>query len=157
MELDQETIRNTKKFACLSGVQVCCTLLPVLVMSIVLSLPAIAHEPSRPRGGCPPVEEEIVDLQLLGDMLADTRAIGLFTKLSLKKDIEKVLSRLSKFHDGKSKFTLEQLEEQYDLLLMKIAIHLQDNDLTLHTHLCNAWLVIWEDLRDFDRFHEHHG
>ncbi len=156
MELDQETIRNTKKFACLSGVQVCCAFLPILVMSIVLSLPAIAHEPSRPRGGCPPVEEEIVDLQLLGNMLADTKAIGLFTKLSLKKDIEKVLLRLNKFHDGKSKFTLEQLEEQYDLLLMKIAIHLQDNDLALHTHLCNAWLTIWEDLRDYDSFHEHH-
>jgi len=155
--LNHENISITKIAGRFSGAQVCCALLPALVMSIVLSLPVSAHDPSRPRGGCPPVEEEIVDLQLLGDMLADTRAIGLFTKLSLKKDIEKVLSRLSKFHDGKSKFTLEQLEEQYDLLLMKIAIHLQDNDLTLHTHLCNAWLVIWEDLRDFDRFHEHHG
>ena len=156
MKLSQETISTARKTDRPSGVQVCCALLPVLVMFIVLSLPAIAHDPSRPRGGCPPVEEEIVDLQLLGDMLADTRAVGLFTKLSLKKDIEKVLSRLRKFHDGNSKFTLEQLEEQYDLLLMKIAIHLQDNDLTLHTHLCNAWLSIWEDLRDYDSFHEHH-
>jgi hypothetical protein len=156
MKLNQETISTAKKTARLSGVQVCCALLPVLVMFIVLSLPAIAHEPSRPRGGCPPVEEEIVDLQLLSNMLADTKAIGLFTKLGLKRDIEKVLLRLKKFHDGKSKFTLEQLEEQYDLLLMKIAIHLQDNDLTLHKHLCNAWLTIWEDLRDYDRFHEHH-
>ena len=139
------------------GVKVFCVLLPLLVMSVVLSIPVNAHDPSSPRSGCPPVEEEIVDLQLLADMLADTKAVGLFTKLSLKKDIEKMLLRLSKFHDGKSKFTLEQLEEQYNLLLMKIAIHLQDNDLTLHRHLCNAWLEIWEDLRDFDRFHEHHG
>ena len=101
------------------------------------------------------MEEEIVDLQILAAMLADTRAIGIFTKLGLKKAIEKMLLRLRRFHSGNSKFTLEQLEEQYDLLLMKIAIHLQDNDLTLHSHLCNAWLVIWEDLRDYDKFHEH--
>jgi hypothetical protein len=105
--------------------------------------------------GCPPVEEEIVDLQILANMLAKTKAIGMFTKLGLKKDIEKVLLRLERFHNGNSKFTLEQLEEQYNLLLMKIAIHLQDNDLALHHHLCNAWLTIWEDLRDFDSFHEH--
>jgi hypothetical protein len=150
-------ISTSKKPSWFSEVQVCCALLPVLVMAVVLSLPVSAHDPSKPRGGCPPVEEEIVDLQLLGDMLADSKAIGIFTKLGLKRDIEKVLSRLNKFHDGKSKFSLEQLQEQYDLLLMKIAIHLQDKDLALHKHLCNAWLVIWEDLRDFDRFHEHHG
>ena len=148
---------TTNKTTRFSRVQFCCALLPGLVMSIILSLPAIAHDPSRPRNGCPPVEEEIVDLQILGDMLAETRAVGIFTKLSLKKDIEKVLLRLKKFHNGKSKFSLEQLEEQYNLLLMKIAIHLQEDDLALHTHLCNAWLVIWEDLRDYDRFHEHHG
>jgi len=157
MKVIQENISATKKRSRISVVKTCCFLLSVFVIFIVLSLPVTAHDPSTPRGGCPPVEEEIVDLQLLGDMLADTKAIGLFTKLSLKKDIDKVLLRLKKFHDGKSKFTLEQLEEQYDLLLMKIAIYLQDNDLALHKHLCNAWLVIWEDLRDFDRFHEHHG
>ena len=156
MKLSQKHASSVRKTAHFGVVQTCCFLLPVLVMSVVLSYPVNAHNPSAPRGGCPPVEEEIVDLQMLGDMLADTRAFGLFTKLSLKRDIDKVLLRLERFHDGKGKFTLEQLEEQYDLLLMKIAIHLQDNDLVLHRHLCNAWLVIWEDLRDFDRFHEHH-
>lgn len=139
-----------------SKIRFVCVLLPVLVMLVVLSFPVTAHDPTAPRGGCPPVEEEIVDLQVLADMLAKTRAVGMFTKLGLKKDIDKMLFRLNQFHNGNSKFTLEQLEEQYNLLLMKIAIHLQDNDLTLHRHLCNAWLVIWEDLRDFDRFHEHH-
>jgi len=98
--------------------------------------------------GCPPIEEEIVDLEILGDMLAKTSAVGFLTKLSLKKDIDKVLARMEKFHDGGGKYTLEQLEEQYNLLLMKISAHLQDKDLTTHRHLCNAWLVIWEDLKD---------
>ena len=140
-----------------SRTKLVCCLFPVIVMAVFLSLPVIAHDPNAPRSGCPPVEEEIVDLKLLADMLAKTKAVGLFTKLSLKKDINNVLKRLNQFHDGKSNFTLEQLEEQYNLLLMKIAIHLQDNDLALHRHLCNAWLVIWEDLRDFDRFKEQHS
>jgi len=128
--------------------------LSALAVVLVLSTSVIAHDPGAPRGGCPPVEEEIVDLQALGNMLAGTRAIGLMAKLGLKKDIKKMLQKLRKFHAGNSKFSLEQLEEQYDLLLMKIAIHLQDNDLNLHRHLCNAWLTIWQDLKDFDRFHE---
>ena len=73
-----------------------------------------------------------------------------------KEGIEPLTKQLKKL-DPEYYNTLEQLEEQYDLLLMKIAIYLQDNDLALHNHLCNAWLVIWEDLRDFDRFHQHHG
>lgn len=129
-----------------------------LALMLVLAIPSSsgdAHDPSSPRGGCPPVEEEIIDLELLADMLANTTAIGLFTKLSLKKDIDKVLKRLEAFHDGKGKFSLDQLEEQYNLLLMKIAAHLQDKDLLLHKHLCNAWLQIWEDLMDYDWFQEH--
>ena len=155
MKHDLKNTNLTKKIMGISSVQLLCYLLPVLVTLSVLSLPVTAHDPTTPRGGCPPVEEEIVDLQVLAAMLADTKAIGIVTKLGLKKDIEKMLLRLRRFHDGNSKFTLEQLEEQYDLLLMKIAIHVQDNDLTLHSHLCNAWLVIWQDLRDYDKFHEH--
>lgn len=155
MKLSQENLGIAVKTTRYSVMRVCCFLLPALLVFVVLSFPVAAHDPAVPMGGCPPVEDEIVDLQLLANMLADTKAIGMFTKLGLKKDIDKVLRRLEQFHNGNSKFTLEQLEEQYNLLLMKIAIHLQDNDLTLHRHLCNAWLTIWEDLRDFDRFHEH--
>jgi len=106
-------------------------------------------------GGCPPIEEEIVDLEILGDMLAKTAAIGFLSKMRLKKDIDKVLVRLEKYHQSGGKFTLEQLEEQYNLLLMKISAHLQDKDLVTHRHLCNAWLVIWEDLQDPAYFREH--
>jgi len=88
-------------------------------------------------------------------MLADTKAIGLLAKLGLRKDIKIILKRLEAYHDGKGKYLLDELEEQYDLLMMKIASQLQDRDLMLHRHLCNAWLEIWNDLSDFDKFHEH--
>lgn len=130
----------------------------VMCLIFLLSSPALetnAHEHPNSLGGCPSIEEEIVDLEILADMLARTTAVSLFTKLSLKKDINKVLARMEDYHAGRGKFSLEQLEEQYNLLLMKIAAHLQDKDLKTHKHLCNAWLVIWEDLKDPARFKDH--
>ena len=127
----------------------------ISALALVLSAPVFATDPISPRSSCPPVEEEIIDLEKLTEMLADTKAIGLLAKLGLRKNIKKVLKRLEAYHDGKGKFSLEELEEQYDLLLMKIASQLQDKDLMLHRHLCNAWLEIWNDLSDFDKFHEH--
>ena len=128
------------------------TLAVILAASAVFG--AEVHKPSDPRGGCPPVEEEIVDLELLAEMLAKTSAIGFVAKIGLKKDIDRMLSKLRAYHNGGGKFTLEQLEEQYNLLLMKIAIQLQDNDLLLHKQLCNAWLKIWMDLSDAKIFRE---
>jgi len=64
------------------------------------------------------------------------------------------LARFESWHDNESKFTLDQLEEQYNLLLMKIAILIHDDDLFLHQQLCNAWAGIWLDLKDPDRFRE---
>ena len=94
-------------------------------VSLLLSLAAIlalsadstieAHDASNPRGGCPPVEEEIIDLELLAEALADTSAIGFFDKVRLKADIERMLSRLRTYHNGGGKFSIEQLEEQYNL------------------------------------------
>jgi hypothetical protein len=134
----------------------CCIIPVVLILSLTSGASAVtAQDAPSPRGGCPPVEEEIIDLEMLAQMLANTTAVGLFTKLSLKRDIDKVLARLENYHAGKGKFSLDQLEEQYNLLLMKIAAHLQDKDLILHRHLCNDWLLIWEDLLDYDWFHEH--
>jgi len=137
------------------SIQACCLLMLLLPLLLTPYSRATAHVSSDPMSGCPPIEEEIVDLEILGGMLAKTSAVGFLTKLSLKKDIDKVLARMEKFHDGGGKYTLEQLEEQYNLLLMKISAHLQDKDLTTHRHLCNAWLVIWEDLKDPVYFNGH--
>jgi len=37
--------------------------------------PVTAHVSSAPMSDCPPIEEEIVDLEILGDMLAKTSGI----------------------------------------------------------------------------------
>ena len=136
-------------------IRTACLLVSLIFLLLSPSLEINANDTSRHLAECPSVEEEIVDLEILADMLARTTAVSLFTKLSLKKDINKVLARMEEYHAGQGKFSLEQLEEQYNLLLMKIAAHLQDKDLKTHRHLCNAWLVIWEDLKNPERFRDH--
>jgi hypothetical protein len=44
------------------------------------------------------------------------------------------------------------LQEQYDLLMMRIAAALQDKDVAPHGQLCNAWEPLWIDLKDRVRF-----
>ncbi|MFC1694591.1 hypothetical protein ACFL1C_00475 [Pseudomonadota bacterium] len=103
---------------------------------------------------CPSIEEEIVDLEMLSQALRDSTAVGLFEKIKLKGSIDDLVKRLEAYHDGARKFSIEQLEEQYNVLLMRIASHLQNKDQLLHQQLCNAWLTIWLDLEDSGRFRE---
>jgi hypothetical protein len=106
----------------------------------------------EPLSACPSVDEEILDLQMLSGALRDTKAVGTMTKIRLKSDINKVLKRLENWHAGKTKFTLDELEEQYNLLLMKIATLINDRDQVLHQQICNSWVGLWLDLKDPDSF-----
>jgi hypothetical protein len=103
---------------------------------------------------CPKVQDEIVDLDMLADGLKDSSAVGMFEKLRLKSAIDELIGRLKAFHRGDKQFTLAELQEQYDLLMMRIARQLQDKDLALHGQLCNAWASIWATLQDRGRFME---
>ena len=103
---------------------------------------------------CPVIEDEIVDLKLLAKGLKKSRAVGMFEKIRLKSAIDDMVNRFDAYHGGDRHFSLAELQQQYDVLLMRIATHLQHQDVLLHQQLCNAWLLIWEDLSDPARFHE---
>jgi len=103
---------------------------------------------------CPTVKDELVDLDMLAEGLKDSNAVGLFEKLRLKSAIDDLLDRFKAYHRGAKRFTLAELQEQYDLLMMRIAQQLQDKDMPLHGRLCNAWDSIWATLQDRQRFME---
>ncbi len=103
---------------------------------------------------CPTIKNEIVDLDMLAKGLEHSSAVGLIEKLRLKSAIDDLLDRLKSYHGGTGRFTLQQLQEQYDLLMMRIATQLQDKDVTLHGQLCNAWDSIWATLQDRKSFLE---
>jgi hypothetical protein len=130
-----------------------------LACAVALLPASQAQAPPGPAGtaalqACPAVEEEIVDLHILADGLKGSRAVGMWEKLRLKSAIDDLVERFEAFHDGGREFSLAQLQEQYDVLLMRIAAHLQHKDVILHQRLCNAWFQIWQDLEDPQRFAE---
>lgn len=115
---------------------------------------AISSKAGAALQSCPVVEEEIVDLELLALGLKKSKAVGLIEKLRLKSAIDDMLDRFVAYHAGDNRYALTELQEQYDVLLMRIASNLQHKDTNLHGQLCNAWKLIWLDLEDPVRFEE---
>lgn len=129
--------------------------------ALLLAASASGHAQSPAAGqhaaalqACPTIKNEIVDLDMLAKGLEHSSAVGLIEKLRLKSAIDELLGRLKSYHGGIGRFTLAQLQEQYDLLMMRIATQLQDKDATLHGQLCNAWDSIWATLQDRKSFLE---
>ncbi|MBV9697758.1 MAG: hypothetical protein JO005_12580 [Gammaproteobacteria bacterium] len=103
--------------------------------------PTAAAAPSRP---APPA----LDLVALEDRLRSTKAIGVFTKLSLKNEVDALLGAFREFHRGAPSPTLPQLRQRYDLLLMKVLSLLQDGDPSLASAIGASREAIWAVLID---------
>jgi hypothetical protein len=107
-----------------------------------------APPPSRPPVAATPT----LDLNALQQRLRDTKAIGLFTKLSLKNQVDDLLAQFKAFHQGQSRNTLEQLRQKYELLLMKVVSLLQDGDPALASAVLSSRDAIWSILTDPNKF-----
>ena len=93
-----------------------------------------------------------LDLAALEQRLRDTRAIGVFTKLSLKNQVDDLLGEFRSFHRGAHAVTLSQLRQQYDLLLLKVLSLLQDGDPPLAAAISSSREAIWRILVDPQQF-----
>jgi len=114
-------------------------------------------EPSQPRQSAipPPSEQEraaIVDLSSLETRLRDTTAIGVFTKLALKNQVDDLLARFRAFHAGRGGTTLAQLRENFDLLVLKVMSLLQDKDPPLARDISTSREALWNLLADPAKF-----
>jgi hypothetical protein len=88
----------------------------------------------------------------LEQRLRNTRAIGLFTKLSLKNQVDDLLNEFRAFHRGQSKTTLTELRQTYELLLLKVVSLLQDGDAPLAAEVSSSREAIWGILTDPKKF-----
>jgi len=93
-----------------------------------------------------------LDLVSLEQRLRDTKAIGVFTKLSLKNQVDDLLGRFRDFYGKKSTATLAQLRQRYDLLLLKVLSVLQDGDPALAAAISASRETIWAILADPQKF-----
>jgi len=111
-------------------------------------VPAPTSAPSEPRASTQPT----LDLNSLEQRLRDTHAIGVFTKLSLKNQVDDLLKSLRAFHGGAPKPPLEALRESYELLLLKVVTLLQSGDPQLAATVSSSRDALWALLADPKKF-----
>jgi hypothetical protein len=124
-----------------------------------------AAEPSKPTATAPvanaaatsparqsPPPAPTLDLGSLEQRLKETRAIGVFSKLSLKNQVDDLLDQFRAYHQRQAKLSLTELRQRYDLLLLKVLSLLQDGDPPLAAAISTSREAIWGILTDPDKF-----
>jgi hypothetical protein len=99
-----------------------------------------------------PVASPTLDLNALKEQLKETKAIGFFTKISLKNQVDDLMKQFREYYQGKTKLSLKQLRQSYDLLLMKVLSLLQDSDKKLASAIVSSREAIWGLLSDRKKF-----
>jgi hypothetical protein len=115
------------------------------------SVPAPAPTPaaaSQP----PPQALPTLNLTDLEQRLRETRAIGVFAKLSLKNQVDDLLSAFRELYRVPNKRPSAELRQRYDLLLLKVLSLLQDGDPPLASAIASSKEAIWNILADPDKF-----
>jgi hypothetical protein len=119
-----------------------------------VSGPPVAAEPAREKekaaagSGKPPP----LDLAALEKRLRETRAIGAFTKIALKNQVDDLLDLFRAYYQGRTKTTLAELRQPYELLLLKVLSLLQDSDPVLASTIVASREAIWGILADPAKF-----
>lgn len=93
-----------------------------------------------------------LDLKSLETRLKETKAIGMFTKLALKNQVDDLLDQFRAFYQGRHKTTLPELRRPYDLLILKVLALLQDSDPPLAHAILTSREAIWSILADPAKF-----
>ena len=111
---------------------------------------AVAAPPPPATAGKPVTPP--LDLNLLETRLKETPAIGVFTKLSLKNQVDDLLNQFRAFYKGALKTTLAELRRPYEMLLLKVLSLLQDADPPLAHAIVASREAIWGVLSDPAKF-----
>jgi len=93
-----------------------------------------------------------LDLNGLKTQLKETKAIGLFTKIALKNQVDDLLDQFRKYYQGTSKTDMMELRRSYNLLLLKVLSLLQDKDEKLASAIVSSREAIWDLLSDPKKF-----
>jgi hypothetical protein len=91
-------------------------------------------------------------LNSLKEELKDTKAIGIFTKITLKNQMGDLLDWFREYHSGNCKRSVTDLRRSYDLLVMKVLSLVQDEDQKLASDILSSREAIWDLLADPKKF-----
>jgi hypothetical protein len=118
--------------------------------------PTVAKTPApvaqAPKRTAPSNVAVTLDLNALKTELKETKAIGLFTKIALKNQVDDLLDEFRKYYQGKSKSDMMELRRSYNLLLMKVLSLVQNKDQKLASSIVSSREAIWDLLSDPKKF-----
>jgi hypothetical protein len=119
----------------------------------VARTPAPAPSPNAraPKPAAAPAVAPL-DLIALKDQLKATKAIGVFTKIALKNQVDDLMDQFRAYYQGNTKTTMPELRRRYDLLMMKVLSLLQDSDQRLASEVVSSREAIWALLSDPKKF-----
>jgi hypothetical protein len=103
----------------------------------------------------PPVAEKLeppLDMAALKARLRDTHAIGVFTKLALKNQVDDLLNQFRAHYQGGQKTSVASLRQPYDMLVLKVLSLVQDSDPSLARTISGSREAIWSILADPEKF-----
>jgi hypothetical protein len=124
------------------------------ITSLLVLVLLSAHALARARADEPPAQgaTPVLDLPTLEERLRSTGAIGIFTKLSIKNQVDDLIAQFRAFHAGRPSPTLAQLRERFELLVLKVVTLLQDDDPALAAAVTASREAIWAVLSDPKKF-----
>jgi hypothetical protein len=122
----------------------------------VLASPVPTGQLSKKESAAPgPAKQDAsppLDLKSLETRLKETKAIGVFTKLALKNQVDDLLNQFRAYYQGRLKTTLAELRRPYEMLLLKVLALLQDTDPPLAGAIVASREAIWGILADPAKF-----
>lgn len=96
--------------------------------------------------------EAPLDVHALKARLRETDAIGLFTKIALKNQVDDLLEQFRTQHGNGQSNDIAALREPYDLLVLKVLALIQDGDPALARTVAASRESIWDILADREKF-----
>jgi len=93
-----------------------------------------------------------LDVAALKERLRSTDAIGVFTKLALKNQMDDLLQQVRDYHQGGGANGVNALRQPYDMLVLKVLAVVQDGDPSLARMISGSREAIWGILADPVKF-----
>ena len=112
----------------------------------------VVREPPPQKPAVAPARAATLDLDALEQRLKNTDAIGVFTKIALKNQVDDLLKRFKTYHESDGKTALTQLRQSYDQLLLKVNDVLKNGDPSLAGEIMASREAIWSVLSDPVKF-----
>ena len=97
-------------------------------------------------------QEPPLDVAALKVRLRDTKAIGVFTKLALKNQMDDLLKQFRVHYQSGQKSSVTSLRQPYDMLVLKVLALVQDGDPPLARTISGSREAIWGILADPEKF-----